>query len=173
LILELKESLTIREKFLTGRKTKTTEQRFLEKVSKSLGCWTWLGSKYYNGYGQFYEGPNKIVAHRYSYKLKHGSVPDDLLVCHTCDNRECVNPEHLFLGTHKENFEDMDRKGRRVSADTSGIKNGRAKLSEDQVLEIRNRYCSENISAIQLGKEYGIGESQTLRIINNESWRGK
>lgn len=156
------------------KKPKSPEIRFWNKVKKDSDdkCWEWLGSKYYNGYGQFYERPNKIVAHRYSYELHYGKINDTtLVVCHKCDNRKCVNPNHLFLGTQSDNLKDMVSKGRRVHSSRKGTNNGMCKLTEKEVEDIRKRYTNEKISAKLLGKEYGISESQTLRIINNESWK--
>lgn len=88
------------------------EERFFAKVQKTDTCWIWTGAKQGHGYGCFRVGDKRIGAHRYSYQIHNGDIPDGLFVCHTCDNMFCVNPEHLWLGTAKQNTSDMLRKGR-------------------------------------------------------------
>lgn len=100
---------------------KTTEERFLAKVEKTNTCWLWQASTTGAGYGQIWmneDGWKRIDAHRYSYILHKGTIPEGLVVMHTCDNKLCVNPDHLILGTQKENLRDMYAKGRNRSLET-------------------------------------------------------
>lgn len=90
-------------------------QRFFDKVTyePNSGCWLWTAcAETGAGYGMFAGFPGDKRTHRISYRLHHGEIPPGLLVCHRCDVRTCVNPEHLFLGTHKDNMQDCSRKGR-------------------------------------------------------------
>lgn len=88
--------------------------RFWSKVEKSeeSDCWTWSGAKIYSGYGRIYVSGKVYSAHRVSFKIKNGYLDDTLFVCHRCDNPSCVNPNHLFLGTAKDNMKDQREKGR-------------------------------------------------------------
>lgn len=150
--------------------------RFWPKVDRAGGdgvCWPWLGQLEHTGYGLFFlpgKKPNapKARAHRVSWELANGPIPNGLNVLHRCDNRRCVNPAHLFLGTIADNNRDRWEKGR--EADRRGVKNGRAKLTADQVGEIRTRYAAGGISQERLGLEYGVCQTQISRIIHKQ-WR--
>lgn len=154
-----------------GMIKKSPKERFWKKVEKTSSCWLWLGGLYYNGYGQFFKNPNKITAHRFAYEDIFGNIDKNLVVCHKCDNRKCVNPKHLFLGTQKDNIQDMIQKGRKVNANKKGINNGRALIDDDIVRQIRSIYKTKKISQLKLAKLFNISETQIKRIIDKQSWK--
>lgn len=155
----------------------TLVERFFSYIDKNgpiapnLGtrCWIWTGCKDENGYGTIrYKGKN-LRAHRVSMEIHSGQVPPDYYTCHHCDNPSCVNPDHLFPGTPADNAQDRDRKNRRV--DISGEQSPRAKLSEKQVITIRERYVFENITRKQLAKEFGVSVGCISGIVSGEKWK--
>ncbi len=143
-------------------RTPPTEERFWPNVEKGVGdgCWLWVGSKLPKGYGML----AKTYAHRFSYEIHTGTIPAGLLVCHSCDNPSCVRPDHLFLGTYKENTQDMIRKGR--TNGPKGTRAARAKLTELQVLEIRA--ATDGPSAI--AKRFNLNESTVCKIRLRKRW---
>ena len=143
-------------------------KRFWDKVDVSGSCWEWQGCKVRGGYGAFKVNGKGIRAHRFSYKLAFGPIPDGIYVCHHCDNAKCVKPSHLFLGTQTDNMQDCISKGR--FGEQGGEANGNSKICEDDVREIRRLY-SLGITQVWLSKMWGIGRSQTNRIVNREQWK--
>lgn len=136
------------------------KERFWAKVKKGKGCWHWTANSYLFGYGQFWIGKKAYLAHRASYLFSRGSIPDGVCVLHRCDNPGCVNPRHLFLGTHTDNMRDKCRKGRA----------GRL-LTIPKVKEIRRLYSTGCYSQADLGRRYGVAGELIRRIVRKESWR--
>ena len=136
-------------------------------------CWFWKGGLYgtKGRYGSVWYKSQQWLAHRFAWFLKHNKIPRDKCVCHKCDNGLCVNPSHLFLGTHKDNMADMAKKGRHVQGfDGRGEKNPHAILSEDDVRSIRKRRGNGD-SCRLLGTEYGVHEDHIYAICTRRKWR--
>lgn len=129
-------------------------------------CWVWKKS-IINGYGKFNIGSKTTKAHRFSWKVSNGSF-NNLWVLHKCDNRLCVNPNHLFLGDHEDNIKDMVKKERQEK----GKEHHNSKLTEDDILEIRKIYVkgSRTLGTIALGNKFGVDSSVISRIINKKRW---
>lgn len=147
---------------------KTLNERFFQKVQVTQGCWNWLGKKK-KGYGLLYVGEGKDrFAHRISYQIHFGELPDDMCVCHACDNPACVNPGHLFLGTHADNCADKVAKDRHAKREEIGT----AVLTSDCVDDIRRVYVkgSRDFGTPSLAKKYGISTTQVWNIVNNKRW---
>lgn len=110
--------------------------RFMRKVDKTTSCWNWSASINASGYGQFMLNGRKQLASRIAYALFRGPIsPPGLMVCHTCDNRRCVNPDHLFLGTAADNLRDAISKGRPVNAGKTVCKYGHPLSGENLVIQ--------------------------------------
>lgn len=147
-------------------------QRFWSKVAITAdddSCWNWIPPKKKDGYANIGIQGKSLYAHRVSWELSYGKIPDGLFVLHKCDNRGCVNPKHLFLGTTQDNMDDMVKKGR--SPKNIGELNGFHKLTASQVSEIRSRYAAGGISMKNLGKEIGISAMQVHNIVSRKHWK--
>lgn len=149
--------------------TRTIRERFEEKFAKLDGCWEWKAFKSPYGYGKIWIAGRPQLAHRVAYQLYVGEIPEGLCVCHSCDNRKCVNPSHLFLGTNADNVRDREKKSRGVMPMRSGEKNSQAKLSEEQIVEIRTMR-SEGIRGIDLAKEFGVTQATISSIVHRRNW---
>lgn len=135
------------------------------------GCWNWVGTKRGQSSGVYYGGTNigrkSMLAHRASYELYIDKIPEGMLVCHKCDNPRCVNPEHLFLGTHLDNGRDMSQKNR----GTNGEKSANSKLTSNQVMEIRFAGKLRNMRQKDIAYVFGVSEKAVHKIINNKTWK--
>jgi hypothetical protein len=154
------------------------DERFWAKVAvvPGDGCWEWTASRVGRnrpggGYGQFWcsEKQTQLKAHRVAWEQANGPIPAGMLVCHRCDNPGCVRPDHLFLGTPKDNTVDMVQKGRDWKH--AGALCPRAILTESQVREIRRKYVHGVYGYKRLGAEYGVNPNTIERIVKLETWR--
>lgn len=139
-----------------GRPPSDEKKRFLAKVKVvQSGCHEWQSAKNWQGYGKmFFRGTNSYPAHRASYALFVGEIPEGSNVLHKCDNKPCVNPKHLFLGSIADNIADMDAKGRRGT---------KSQLTYDDVDEIK-RLLSERYSQTEIAEKYGVHQTTVSRI---------
>lgn len=150
----------------------TPEQRLLTKVSAEGDCLVWFGNKDSNGYGRLrHAGCAHYPAHRLMYELRKGVIPDGLNIRHTCDNPPCINPDHLIVGTQKQNVADMFERGRANRA--SGDAHGRSKLTQAMVNEARARYTPGKRGAgiRVLAREYGVVFSTMRDALNGAHWK--
>jgi hypothetical protein len=155
------------------RRFLSTEERFLTQVERIpfCSCWFWLGTTKRGGglpYGKFWLNRKGESAHRASWLLFRGPIAKDMFVCHLCDVPSCVNPDHLFLGTPKDNTHDMIRKSRDLAVRETrrGEKSNFAKLSQEQVLAIKNDTRYQRVIAAQ----YGITQSAVSLIKSGANW---
>jgi hypothetical protein len=148
--------------------------RFWSKVLKGDNCWEWQSLKNELGYGEIRQGSSKepkVKAHRVSWEIHFGPIPERMIICHKCDNPSCVNPEHLFLGSFSDNMRDMDSKGRRRKNPVIGERHHRAKLSDKKVTEIRDKFLPFVVTKRQLALEYGVSEITIKNVLSRRTWR--
>lgn len=135
------------------------------EVDPITGCWNWTGVLHKQGYGMIRSGRTHHLTHRASYKVFNGDVPSGMFVCHHCDNRKCVNPDHLFLGTAQDNQSDMKNKDRSIF----GEKSSAAKLKESDVLKILS--LKGNMTQRAIAKKFGVSPSLICMILKGSVWQ--
>lgn len=149
---------------------------FWSHVEKSDSCWLWTGRVDRDGYGDCSESLGEQRAHRMSYVLHKGKIPDGLVICHTCESlypvgdftyRLCVRPDHIYAGTHTQNIADRDRTGRSAK----GARAGNAKLTDGSVRQIRERYAAGGITQLALAREYGVNQTKISNVVTRTTWR--
>lgn len=150
------------------------EDRFMKYVQKSDdpdGCWEWIGCKNSDGYGSFKINNKTYSSHRVSYALFIGDIPDRMLVCHSCDNPNCVNPAHLWLGTNKDNVTDMYNKGRQSHVGApKGENHWSHKLTEQKIYQI-HKMIEQGHAQRKIAKMFEISESTVSYIKSNLRWK--
>jgi len=147
-------------------------ERFMARVEPDLnsGCWLWSGAEWPNGYGLIQADGKRWRAHRFSWSLFRGPIPDGRYVCHRCDTRRCVNPQHLWIGSHAENMADMAAKGRARSWFSSQTFASPGKLSSDDVADIRR--LKGVLKRREIAARFQICLRHVTDIQRGRYWRG-
>lgn len=147
--------------------------RFWIKFERpKIGCWNWKAGLDSCGYGSINKGlwkSGNVRASRIAWMFWYGPIPKGMCVLHHCDNRKCVNPEHLYLGTPADNA--RDRVTRNREPDRTGINNGRAKLTEEQIRIIRQKYTGKYGELTKFAKKYGVSATSILYAIQGKTWK--
>lgn len=141
------------------------------KRDPETGCWNWIYSTGSAGYGHFRRKDKFLKAHRVSWTLRNGEIPEGMCICHHCDNKKCVRPSHLFMGTHADNMADKKQKGRTNSHSMQGEKNPDAKLTKEQVIEIRKLYDGGGYTMMAISELYPVGKEQIRNIALRLKWK--
>lgn len=146
---------------------KSTEEDFWRMCEKGGECWNWKKATNNDGYGILTFHGKAWKAHRLAYHFSNSGIPDGMVICHTCDNPKCVNPDHLYAGTQQQNVK--DRVKRRRSGNLKGVNNGKAKLSESDVLKIRSA-CDSGDRYSDVATKFGISDSHAGLIHKRRAW---
>lgn len=161
----------------------TDTERFWSRVHKTDSCWLWSGAVTRGGYGKLRVGRQREeYAHRFSILLHGGQLPAGSVVCHRCDTRACVNPDHLFVGTHADNVRDMCAKRRQASGERHGLRvhpdraarganAGPSKLTDNAVIQIRARYQDGSVTQDELAREFNVSRRAVGSILSRRTWR--
>jgi hypothetical protein len=154
------------------KSTLTTEQRFLQYVEKTDDCWLWTGAIRNRkikrgGYGVFYIDGKNLISSRVAYELWIAPIDEGMKVRHKCDNRKCVNPDHLEIGTHQDNMDDMKSRGRQSKQ--NGENHGNHKLTNDDIFEMKilNGFGFTNV---EIAKRFSISDGMVCMILKGKRW---
>ena len=157
---------------LSSHDIQSLQARLIGKIKVGENsCWNWLGAKIWNGYGRLMFKSKARLAHRLAYIAFVNEIPQGMLVCHHCDNRSCINPNHLFVGTSSDNAVDAYKKGRANDPTVRGEDHGMAKLSNEKAISIRSIYSKGMTTQRVLAKKFGVSESRIGLVITGKIWR--
>lgn len=169
LVTELARIMNPR-KGTNGSNKSSIYTRFVTKVAfAGSDCWYWYGAKHKLGYGLM-NALGESKAHCVSWRLHKGDIPDGMFVLHKCDVRNCVNPDHLFLGTQTDNMRDMVSKDRHCKVKHRGEDNCRSKLTNKQAQSIRDEFSTGRFMQIELAKKYNLSPMTISRLIRKETY---
>lgn len=146
-------------------------QRFNSKWLEVSGCWEWQGCRNSDGYGSFRFGGKAMLAHRFSYEHHTAEIPKGMHILHHCDNPCCVNPDHLFVGTHSDNMKDMYAKGRHKKVRLFGEAHPSTSLSEGEVIGMRKMYNETPMKMKDIASHFGIKSGTVQAICAGNSWK--
>lgn len=144
----------------------STECKFLGNIVKTETCWNWIGEKNMHGYGEIGINSKAVLAHRYAFESYISPIKNGMYVLHSCDNRSCVNPGHLRLGTAADNLRDASLKGRLIKGSSVAV----SKLKEADIPEIRQLY-KDGLTQEKISKKFGVTQSMIGRIVRKVWWR--
>ena len=146
---------------------RTFEIRFWKNIKKKEDCWIWQGKTYNGGYGKITIEGKSLLVHRLAYELYNAKkIPEDRMVLHSCHNRDCINPEHLRLGTHTDNMRDMVIANRQAR----GEEDGNARLSVTEVKKIKGLLASGEFKHIEIAEMFNVGRSTITDIRKGRTW---
>jgi len=145
---------------------KTRLQRFQEKLQPNGDCIEFVGAHNPKGYGHFWTGEKQVYAHRWAWEQANGPIPDGLCVLHSCDNPCCVSLTHLRLGTNVDNNRDKTERGKNVC----GSEHGHAKLTEEQVIEIRRLHAQDGLLHREIAAVFGVCRETIGDIVRHNRW---
>jgi hypothetical protein len=148
--------------------SKMSQERFFQKIKKTEACWIWTGRKNWKGYGEVKCNNKSYKSHRLSWIIHFGCIPEKMCILHKCDNPCCVNPNHLFLGTHQDNMIDMFQKGRGNRA--FGTRVTPSKLNEEKVRSLRNDFYS-GMKRDDILMKYSISKRAMYLVAKRITWK--